>query len=633
MRRLGLRTAVILLSLAGTLVATLSPHLIWWSTARSSSEKLVDALAEQITGSVRREWWSRVEATEQTARLADDLLRQAGAGRPPASYLQAALGSSTVPTALGFATQAAGGVAAWRVESGTVVQGPLDGDPAGLADGWNEVTEDPVFKGPAMAFVPAVGREPALEGRIVAYLGLDRFAALLAGIPVGRSGGSFVLNANGELKIAPAVGANAFDHLNPALRLAGQIIAARPREHLNQVESRRLVVADAAYRASFSPLEFKGWQFVVIVPENDFLAEIDRTTRLVLLGVLALALLLALASAFLAQRILVRPVAGLIDDLRHVERFDLARVSHRPTTLREFDQLSLALTRMAAGLQDFAKFIPADLVRMLVADGHRAEPGGETRQLTVFFADVAGFTSLSERIGVKVIDIISRYLDAVSGSVEAHGGTVDKYIGDAVMAFWGAPRLDDNQALNACRCALGALAAVRAAGIVDDQGAPLKVRIGVHSGPAVVGNIGSSRRLNYTAIGDTVNLASRLEGVNKVFGTSILVSASTIAATGDAFFTREIGDISVAGRDTGITVHELLGERSGGREPEIVAPYSRALALYRKQHFQPAEAALDSLLAAFPGDGPALWLRGVCRDLRHSPPGENWTPIVQLNQK
>jgi adenylate cyclase len=624
---------VILLSLAGTLAATLSPHLIWWTTARGSSEELVDALADQIANSVRREWWARVVATEQAAVLAEGLLRQSGEDRPVGRYLQAALGASTVPTAISFFSGATPGVSAWRVEDGTIVRGPIIDPLPDLREGWNEVAEDPVFAAPAMAFAPPGIGEPAVEGRVVAYLGLDRFSALLAEIPVGKNGASFVVDAHGAVKVAPASDRKKVDGLAGALRVAGEIIAARPREHLNQVESRRLSIAGEAFRASFSPLEFNGWQFVVIVPESDFLAEVDRATRLVLVAVLAIALLLALASAVMAQRILVRPVAGLISDLQHVQRFDLARVEHRAAPLREFDQLSLALARMASGLQDFAKFIPADLVRMLLADGHRAEPGGETRELTVFFCDVAGFTNLSERIGIGVIDIVSRYLDAVSGTVETHHGTVDKYIGDAVMAFWGAPRLDEQQAVNACRCALDALAAVRAAGIIDDQGKVLRVRIGLHSGPAVVGNIGSSRRLNYTAIGDTVNLASRLEGANKVFCTSILASAATISATGGAFITREIGDISVAGRDRAITVHELIAEASAGPAPAYVAPYAEALARYRQGHFDHAVALLDELLRSFPDDGPSRWLRGVCAQQRDKSPGAEWGPAVRLDQK
>ncbi|MFM9974296.1 MAG: adenylate/guanylate cyclase domain-containing protein, partial [Beijerinckiaceae bacterium] len=392
-------------------------------------------------------------------------------------------------------------------------------------------------------------------------------------------------------------------------------------------------IQDAGYRLSFSPLEFNGWQLVVIVPEAEFLSGIEMTTRRALLGLIGLSLLLGLAAAALAQRVLSEPVATLTSDLAKIERFELEEISHRSSGLQEFNQLSLAMTRMASGLADFAKFIPTDLVRTLLADGVRAAPGGETRQLTVMFADVAGFTKISERMGTAVIKVISGYLDVVSGTVEANGGTVDKYIGDAVMAFWGAPRLDAQQARNACRTALAAIEAVRDSGITDDRGEPLQVRIGLHCGVAVVGNIGSSRRLNYTAIGDTVNLASRLEGVNKVFGTSILISEQTRVAAGDAFVTRELAEVSVLGRAEPVRIHELLGDSGMTQKPSFALLYEQALEAYRQRKFDAATSLAQQALQERPTDGPSAWLLSICQGLRDVPPPPAWRGVVLLDAK
>jgi adenylate cyclase len=352
-----------------------------------------------------------------------------------------------------------------------------------------------------------------------------------------------------------------------------------------------------------------------------------------LIGLVGLALALGALAALLAQRVLTRPVATLTSDLGRIERFELEEIAYRPGRLEEFDKLSAALARMAKGLADFGKFIPTDLVRTLLADGVRATPGGDTREMTILFADVAGFTKMSERMGTAVIDVVSRYFDVASREVEAHGGAVDKFIGDAVMALWGAPRPDRDQAANACRAALRMQESAAAAGIKDDLGAPLRIRTGINSGPAVVGNIGSERRLNYTAIGDTVNLASRLEGVNKLFGTSILISESTRAAAGDAVVTRELAEIAVAGKAESIRVHELLGMADAYATPDRAKTYGTALAAYRRRDFAQSIGILERLIADHAGDGPAGWLLAECKALIARPPPPDWRGVIILDSK
>lgn len=626
-----LKTAVTLLVLGGTLLTALPLQWVWWRTARESSLELVDALSQQISSTVHREWWDRVTATEAAHSVAASLLEGDPTQAAISRALGAALASTQVPSALTFDDRTTGLVMATRDAGGKTIVRLMGGNDRSTESqpmpGWREVAADPAGGLRAVAYsgVSQVQRPLSI------FIGMDRFSDLLGAIPVGRTGGAFVVEPGGTVKIAPVTASAAA--LRPVSEAAAAIVAARQPEHLNTTEARRLVIQDAGYRLSFSPLEFNGWQLVVIVPEAEFLSGIEMTTRRALLSLIGLSLLLGLAAAALAQRVLSQPVATLTSDLAKIERFELEEISHRSSGLQEFNQLSLALTRMAAGLADFAKFIPTDLVRTLLADGVRAAPGGETRQLTVMFADVAGFTKISERMGTAVIEVISGYLDVVSSTVETNGGTVDKYIGDAVMAFWGAPRLDADQGRNACRTALAAIDAVRDSGITDDRGEPLLVRIGLHSGVAVVGNIGSSRRLNYTAIGDTVNLASRLEGVNKVFGTSILISEETKIAAGDAFVTREIAEVSVLGRAEPIRVHELLGTGYMMQKPSWVLLYERALEAYRQRKFAAAIQLAKQAQQERPTDGPAAWLLEICQRLQDAPPPPAWRGVVLLDSK
>src|SRR6202453_720805 len=237
---------------------------------------------------------------------------------------------------------------------------------------------------------------------------------------------------------------------------------------------------------------------------------------------------------------------------------------------------------MAGGLAAFRKYIPSDLVRTLVSEGIEPRPGGAIRKLTVLFADIAGFTGLSERMGDRIIPLLSKYLDTMSREVSDHGGTIDKFIGDAVMAFWGAPAANTDHALHACRSALACQRALWASGLTDDGGRPLRVRIGINSGDMLVGNIGSEVRLNYTVIGDAVNIASRLESANKLYGSVIIIGPETRRLAGKRILVRELDRLAVYGRAGGLQIYELLGVEDELADRAVWADlYESGLASYR----------------------------------------------------
>ena len=204
---------------------------------------------------------------------------------------------------------------------------------------------------------------------------------------------------------------------------------------------------------SSSALPFEDWRLLTAIPRSAFAAEIDRNTRRVLFVVGALALLAAATAVLFANLLFARPIRRLAGQLLQIERFSLDEVSHVPTYLAELNDFSQALKRMAGGLSAFAKYMPLDVVRPLVAGGIEPKPGGKLAEITVMFADLPGFTELTEQLGPDVEPHLTSFLTLAVAAIHAEGGTVDKFIGDAVMAIWNAPNEAPDHALRACRAA------------------------------------------------------------------------------------------------------------------------------------------------------------------------------------
>jgi adenylate cyclase len=214
---------------------------------------------------------------------------------------------------------------------------------------------------------------------------------------------------------------------------------------------------------------------------------------------------------------------------------------------------------------------------------------------------------------------------------------IDKYTGDAIMAFWGAPLETGDDEINACRAALQCVKKLEEIKHAHKgKGwSQVDVRIGLHTGDAVVGNMGSDRLFDYTVIGDTVNLASRLESVNKVFRTRIIISGDVLKRTGEHFFVRDLGCIEVKGKNVAVNIFELVGESSEelSEERQLVETYHRGLALYREGRLDEAIGTFDTVIAGHPGEGPTLFYRARCEQQRKAPMlTGNWD-VVKMTEK
>ena len=285
--------------------------------------------------------------------------------------------------------------------------------------------------------------------------------------------------------------------------------------------------------------------------------------------------------------------------------------------------------------KSFALYLAPEVINKMLASSKLPALGGEMRNVTVFFSDIAGFSSIAEKMTpTALVTLMNTYLSAMTDIIEENGGYVDKYIGDSIVAVFGAPADDPDHARNAVRAALGCRASLEqlnktAAAFENHR---LGHRIGLNSGEALVGNIGSQRRFNYTVMSDAVNLASRLEGANKYFDTSIIASEMTVALTGAAFAWRELDAIRVKGRHHPVRIYDLLAE-SGQQTPEQSAHatiYAEGLARWRARDFASAVECFARIAAV---DPPSALFEARARTLAMHPPGPDWEPICTLEGK
>jgi class 3 adenylate cyclase/CHASE2 domain-containing sensor protein len=281
----------------------------------------------------------------------------------------------------------------------------------------------------------------------------------------------------------------------------------------------------------------------------------------------------------------------------------------------------------------FSLYLAPTLVNRMVESDHLPELGGEMRQVTVWFSDLAGFTGLSEGMSPQeLVAVMNTYFSAMTDIIEAHGGFVDKYIGDAIVAIFGAPVDDPRHSENAVRAALAArekLARMNADGAFGHH--TLAARVGINSGTALVGNVGSTRRFNYTVMGDTVNTASRLEGANKALGTGILVSGETAAALPPGLVLRRLGQVRVVGRQVPVEVFEPLaveGERGAESARRLAQLFDEVNRLLLDGRYG---EAVDRL-AALPDDAAAMKLRGRAERLA-AMPAVAWDGVTAIQEK
>jgi class 3 adenylate cyclase len=379
---------------------------------------------------------------------------------------------------------------------------------------------------------------------------------------------------------------------------------------------------------------------------------ISQQTQAIIISavVTGIAAVLGFVFAMLVGSGITGPVMRLLEGTRQVEA---GRLDHSisVTTGDEIGLLSAAFNRMIERLRQnqrirevFGRYVDPRVAEGLLDQTALAAAEGQRRVMTVMFCDMKGFTTLSEGVTPQgLVKIMNLYLSTMSEPIHAHRGVIDKYIGDAIMAYWGAPFIEDaEQARHAC------LAAVDMIGRVDKlrrdlpellgvraMPADCDIRIGIATGEALVGSIGSEFMMSFTVMGDNVNLASRLEGANKFYGSHCLISEATAKACGDAIELREIDRVVAIGQTHAETVYEIMG-RKGELTPaqnEARSRYAEGLAAYRARRWDDAAAAFAAARSTSPDDGAALALMERIQVFKADPPAADWDGAWHLERK
>lgn len=343
------------------------------------------------------------------------------------------------------------------------------------------------------------------------------------------------------------------------------------------------------------------------------------------------------------------PVLRLLEGTREVEAGRLDR-SISVTTRDEIGQLSAAFNRMIERLRQnqriretFGRYIDPRIAESLLSETATVAAEGQRRIMTVMFCDMKGFTALSEGVTPQgLVKIMNRYLSTMSEPIHAHRGVIDKYIGDGIMAYWGPPFIEEAEQVR-CACSAAIDMISRLASLRKELPELLGVRmiradcdlrIGIATGEALVGSIGSEYMMSFTVMGDTVNLAARLETANKVYGSRCLISEATANMCAADFELRELDRVVVAGQSQPQTIYEVMGRKDALAPQQTLAcaRYAAGLAAYRERRWDEARAAFAAALEAAP-DGPSIALLARVADLEQNPPPENWDGSWRIEQK
>ncbi|MDR0633142.1 MAG: hypothetical protein LBF84_03315 [Holosporales bacterium] len=491
-----------------------------------------------------------------------------------------------------------------------------------------------------------------LSGIVGVDLRLDELSTFMKSQKVSENGVTFIVNQSEQVVAYPTITATKASQTTGSRTLMsiGEVpnkeISIAFQKHKEMKEkSVEFTYEGNAYLASFEPIEDGNsidWLVGIVVPKSDFSKNIDDMQKGEMLIIILVAIVATFVTFVLSRKISA-PIIAIAEETQRLKDFYQTEPLQIKSNISEIKKMIDAIAAMRASLQSFGKFVPKVLVRRLMQKGTEVKLGGKTTEVTMFFSDIQGFTTISENMPAdKLVLHLSDYLNELSAIIVEQNGTIDKYIGDSIMAFWNAPNSDKNHVFNACHTAL---LCQKRLGELNRQWELEKkpilyTRIGLHTAEVIVGNIGSDEKINYTLMGDSVNLGSRLEGTNKVYKTKILVSQNVYKVVSERFLFRPIDIVAVKGKKEGIQIYELVGQMTGDSrilptkdEVTLCEAFAHGFKLYLEQRWGEAIKHFENLKKDFPQDYVTELYLERCLAFKEAPPKRNWDGIFVMTQK
>ncbi len=373
-----------------------------------------------------------------------------------------------------------------------------------------------------------------------------------------------------------------------------------------------------------------------LIPTSDILGN-TKLQLLLILAITATCCIIAAIMALVLSRKYTEPIHELVRQAQSLRQLNVEPQQKSKTNIKEIHHLTEVNERLRIALDAFSRYIPIDIVRQLLDRGDAAKIGGKALDITILFSDIEGFTSISENmLPMELALHLEEYFNIMLEELRLENATVDKFIGDSIMAFWGAPTENTKHSTSAVRAVWNCTQKLNEFNKKNkDSGKPEFItRFGIASGEAVVGNVGASSRLNYTVLGDNVNLASRIEGLNKYYGTRVLVTSAVVLQTKDLFMFRHVDRVAVKGKVQVEEIFELIGPSD--HVPEdirlYIAKYEEALNLYFKQDFSVAMKCLNDLKPPYHKEKSVERLKESCEKYIKTTPGRDWKGVHIFKQ-
>lgn len=461
------------------------------------------------------------------------------------------------------------------------------------------------------------------KGEIVAVVGADltyaQMETFLKSLVIGKTGKAFIISTNRKVMIPDITTTNNSQITTSLVFDLLKWHDANPQKPDFVFESKG--VEYLAYVSKISVIFGRGLQIVIIAPLSDFFSQMMKMQRTVIIMIIGILIVSSFIIAYFAQRISA-PIVTLANEVNKIRQLELDSEVRVKSNIKEIFLIDSSIAAMRHALRSFARYVPKEVVKILFQKGEDITLGGEKKEITIFFSDIAGFTTIAEALPIDVLTpLLTEYFDVMTKIILESDGTVDKFIGDGIMAFWGAPLDIPDHASRACTTALNCNAVIIKLNQKrkSDGNPEFRTRFGINTGVVIVGNIGTPDRMNYTVIGDAVNVTARLQEVDKFYHTTIIISEDVHKIVKDEFVLRPLDIVNVKGKKEKIKIYELVAKMHGEgniaatkEQVELCSAFTEAYDTYLRKDYQKARSQFLAILQKFPEDFPTqLYLKRI----------------------